>query len=502
MPNVTNKSPKKTTAKQILDRVMPNRYESERSLLACILSNPEFALKSVSRLTEDDFYTQSHKYIIEAMHGVVDNNKTIDVSTVLDKLEVSEKLELAGGSDYVIGLTEIWTPSSQQQTYFDTVKRCSQLRKLIETCTGIISQAYNSEDDESTIAQAEQDIFNISDRNRIGDISNLADSTYDVMLAFDEAHKNKGKITGVSTGIYGIDSRTNGFKPGNLVILAAGTSVGKSSLAMNIVEYAAKQGKKCAVFSLEMSKTEIASRMVCSISGVPSKRATDGLLSEDDWPKINLAINAISKLQIYVDDSSNLTSADVLARCRRLAARRDKNGESGLDFIVIDYLQLMAPNDSNKNDSRQQQVAAITRNLKIMAKELRVPIMALSQLSREAAKRKEKEGREPILADLRESGAIEQDADIVMFLHRPDDADQEDDPVRDVELIIAKNRNGPLGKSQIKWLGEIVRFVNNKEEADRIMSGGPKPTVKTETAIVVEEDAPPPDEPPADELPY
>lgn len=482
-------------------RTPPNRPESERSLLSCILSDADVALDTVSKLTEDDFYSGSHKAIIRAMRLVSESNKNIDISTLLDKLESTGKTEEAGGVDYVVGLGDIWAPKSQSKIYFDTVKRCSQLRKLINTCSSIIDSAYSSEDDQSTIAEAEKSIFDISDKNRIADITKLSESTYDVMQKLNEAHLNKGKIMGISTGLYGLDKYTSGFKPGNLVVLAAGTGVGKSSLAMNIVEHASKMGKKCAVFSLEMSKAEIALRLVCSLSGVSMKRAQDGRLNEEEWIRVNNAINASSKLPIFLDDSSAITAADILARCRRLVSR------DGLDFVVVDYLQLIAPGESTKNDSRNQQVAAITRNLKIMAKELNLPVLALSQFSRDAAKRKDKEGKEPILADLRESGAIEQDSDIVIFIHRPGSDEDVTDAVQDVDIIVAKNRNGPMGKIQVKWLAEIVKFVNNVEEADALRKPTAERAQKKETIVAVEEEqAPPPSDSQAPEddtvLPY
>ncbi|MDD3831183.1 MAG: replicative DNA helicase [Clostridia bacterium] len=451
-------------------RVLPSNIEAEQSLLACMMINSDLALEIIGSLTEQDFYTKSHQLIIGAMRGVARLNSPIELVTVKDQLEREDKLAQAGGFDYLVDLNTMLPSSANYKVYMQIVRRCAHLRMLINTCGDIIDKAYSAQDDQATIAEAEKAIYDIRQGNRAGEITNLSDSIYEVMMRFDSAHRNKGELMGITTGIKGLDRVTRGFQKGTLVILAALTGVGKSSLALNMAEHAALKGKKVAIFSLEMPKAEIAQRIMCSYAGVSMSNALSGNLTEYDWVKINDASDVISNLDIFVDDSSLTTPAELLSKCRRI-----KN-KTGLDLVIVDYLQLMSMGTDKVQENRQKEISEISRNLKIMAKELEVPIIALSQLSREAAKRNVKESKEPVLSDLRESGAIEQDADIVMFIHKPyDEENDTTEPVVDVTLNIAKHRNGSTEKIPLKWLGQIVRFVNNDEEGQKLLKNMGKP---------------------------
>lgn len=444
-------------------RSLPNNTEAEQSLLGCIMVDADLAIDILSALSPDDFYIKSHQTIVTAMQNVVSANKPVDLVTLSDYLERAGQMNEIGGMDYLITLSSTVPSAVNYKVYMDIVKRAATMRQLIHSCSQIIDDAYVNEDRDNAIANAEKKIYDINQGNLSGEVIHLKSAIPAVLQKFDEIYKNKGALKGVESGFAKLDRLTNGFQKGTLNILAALTGVGKTSLAMNMVENAAKKGSSIAFFSLEMPKEEIGQRLLCSLAGVHMQKATTGALDQRDWISLWEASDAIAKMNIFVDDSSITTPAEVLAKCRRLKNR------VGLDFVVIDYLQLMSINNDKKNESRQQEVSEITRNLKIIAKELGVPILALSQLSREAAKRNVNEGKEPVLSDLRESGSIEQDADMVMFIYKKYSEEQAnpDDKV-ECELIVAKHRAGPTAKIPLLWLGNVVRFVSDDSMNDAL----------------------------------
>ncbi len=476
-------------------RSLPHSGEAEANLLGCILTDAELSLDILNRLTQEHFYLNSHKTIFSAMQSLASRNVPIDLITLIDELERMSALAQVGGLDYLTKVQDSVISGAGYKVYFDIVERNFVLRTLIRTCGGIIERAYVEQNHEQLIADAEKDVYDINRGKMSKTITGISDSIGEVLKRFDAAHRNKGAYTGVTSGIRRLDSKTRGFQKGNLIILAATTGMGKTSFALNIAQNAAKEGRSIAIFSLEMSSAEIAQRFICSYAGIDMSKAMRGDLTENDWVKINDATNYLSTLSVFIDDSSITTPNEILAKCRRIQARH------GLDLVIIDYLQLMTMGENRPSESRQREVSEISRNLKIMAKELSLPVLALSQLSREADKRKQKEGKEPALSDLRESGAIEQDADMVIFIHKPEVEEEERNELEvDAKIIIAKHRNGPLDDIPVKWLPQIVTFVNDEEDAKRLIeTGGGK--IKAKSAGGGGEDIPlPSEEPPIEDM--
>ena len=442
---------------------MPYNRDAEMALLGCLLIDNEIAAELVEKLSEDDFYQESHKYILRAMQQVFNSRKPIDLVTVSDELENTASLEKAGGIVYLTELTQITPSAANYKSYYEIVARDSVNRKLIRASRKIIETSMKGVDEKKSLAFAEKSIYDISKQTERSALLSMTDDDIigDVLDKFQKLQSDPDSFKGIPTGFKRLDKMTNGLQAGALIVLAARPGMGKTSLAMNIVENAAlNAGKTCAVFSLEMPRSEIVQRLICSYANVSMKNALSGELTAKEWKKLMLAGDQLKKSNVYIDDSSRVTPAEILSKCRRL-----KTTAGGVDLIMIDYIQLMSSGDSNLvgAENRQQEVASITRDLKIMAKELSVPVIALSQLRRIQSK-------EPQLSDLRESGAIEQDADIVMFISRPEAiaTKEEIDSGKVVkgaaELIVAKHRAGEQGRVPLKFIGEYTKFVNVEDQ--------------------------------------
>lgn len=442
---------------------MPYNRDAEMALLGCLLIDNDIVAELVEKLTEEDFYQESHKYILRAMQRVFNSRKPVDLVTVSDELENEASLEKAGGIVYLTELTQITPSAANYKSYYEIVSRDSVNRRLIRASRKIIETSMKGADEKEALAFAEKSIYDISKQTERSALLGMTDDDIigDVLHKFEQLQSDPNTFKGVPTGFKRLDKMTNGLQAGALIVLAARPGMGKTSLAMNIVENAAlRAGKTCAVFSLEMPRTEIVQRLICSYANVSMKNALSGELSAKEWKKLMLAGDQLKKSNIYIDDSSRVTPAEILSKCRRL-----KTTAGGVDLIMIDYIQLMSSGDSNMAgaENRQQEVASITRDLKIMAKELGVPVIALSQLRRIQSK-------EPQLSDLRESGAIEQDADIVMFISRPEAiATKEEIESGSVikgaaELILAKHRAGEQGRVSLKFIGEYTKFVDVDEQ--------------------------------------
>ncbi len=438
---------------------MPYNRDAEMALLGCLLIDNEITAELVEKLSEEDFYQESHKYILHAMQRVFDERKPVDLVTVSDELENEGALEKAGGIAYLTELTGITPSAANYKSYYDIISRDSLNRKLIRASRKIIETSMKGVDEQTSLAFAEKSIYDISKQTERSALLSMQDDDIigEVLHKFENLQSNPDSYKGIPTGFKRLDKVTNGLQAGALIVLAARPGMGKTSLAMNIVENAAlRSGKTCAVFSLEMPRTEIVQRLICSYANVSMKNALSGELSAKEWKKLMLAGDQLKKSNIYIDDSSRITPAQILSKCRRL-----KTTAGGVDMIMIDYIQLMSSGDSKLAgaENRQQEVANITRDLKIMAKELSVPVIALSQLRRIQSK-------EPQLSDLRESGAIEQDADIVMFISRPEAmaTKEEIDSGKIVkgaaELILAKHRAGEQTRVSLKFIGEYTKFVD------------------------------------------
>ena len=460
--------------------VMPNHLDAEQALLGCMLIDNEILPDVLEKLTEDDFYQESHQYILSAMKMNYNSHRPVDLVTLIDRLETDGNLEKAGGVSYLTELTQITPSSANYNSYFDIVRRDSVNRRLIRASRDIIKYAQSSDDSLQSVQYAESLVYDISRTNDSSSIRDIRESDVidRVINKFQLLAEDKDAYRGVMTGFTRLDKLTNGLQKTDLIVIAARPGMGKTSLAMNIIENAALNNDKvCAICSLEMPDEQIIQRLVCGYAGVSMSKALSGELTPNEWKKIAKATDKMRKSRINIDDSSRVTPAEILSKCRRIKARN--NGQ--LDLIMIDYIQLMSSGKKSGEVNRTQEVADITRELKIMAKELNVPVIALSQLRRMQTK-------EPQLSDLRESGAIEQDADIVMFINRPDVTATDEEIKKNnivkgmADLIIAKHRNGGLDRIKLRFKGELTKFVNPEPdddiqppEYDNADSGNPPP---------------------------
>ncbi len=482
---------------------MPYNRDAEMALLGCLLIDNDIAAELVEKLGEDDFYQESHKYIIRAMRKVFEGRQPIDLVTLSDQLDGEGNLENAGGIAYLTELAQLTPSAANYKSYYEIVSRDSTNRRLIRAARKIIENCMTGAESRDAIAYAEKSVYDIS---RQADRSVLAgmqegDIVQQVLEKFEAIQSDPNVFRGIETGFRRLDQMTNGLQPSDLIVLAARPGMGKTSLAMNLVEHAAlRKDKVCAVFSLEMPRIQIVQRLLCSYANVSMAKGLSGQLSAAEWKKLMLASDKLKKSKIYIDDSSRVTPAEIQSKCRRLHTIA-----GGLDLVMIDYIQLMSSGDSKVAgaENRQQEVASITRDLKIMAKELNVPVVALSQLRRIQSK-------EPQLSDLRESGAIEQDADIVMFINRPEATATKEELESGkivkgaAELIIAKHRNGSQGRIQLKFIGESTKFVDvdaqGREDEPPEYSRAPRnfeDEEPAEEAFGVAREAPPPP-PPSD----
>ncbi len=477
---------------------MPYNRDAEMALLGCFLIDNDIVAELVEKLSEDDFYQESHKYIIRAMQKVFNDRKPVDLVTVSDQLDGEGSLEKAGGIVYLTELAQITPSAANYKSYYDIVARDSINRKLIRASRKIIETSMEATDGQTPLAFAEKTIYDISKQTERSALLGMeeGDIIGEVLHKFEQLQSNPDSFKGIPTGYKRLDKMTHGLQAGALIVLAARPGMGKTSLAMNLVENASlRAGKTCAVFSLEMPRNEIVQRLICSYANVSMSAALSGELTAKEWKKLMLAGDKLKKSNIYIDDSSRVTPAEILSKCRRL-----KTTAGGVDLIMIDYIQLMSSGDSKMAgaENRQQEIASITRDLKIMAKELGVPVIALSQLRRIQSK-------EPQLSDLRESGAIEQDADIVMFINRPEAiaTKEEIDSGKIVkgaaELILAKHRGGEQGRVSLKFIGECTKFVDVDEQNrdDEPPQYGTQPAVydDDEEYVAPEDDYEPPEPP-------
>lgn len=439
--------------------MLPHNLDAEQALLGCMLIDEKVPMTILSELKSEDFYSNAHKSIFEAMFTVYKKNMPIDFVTVTDELDNQGILNEVGSVAYITSLTNSVPSSANFKHYAELIKRDSMLRKLIAGGQAIVEHSFNTEDKTEAMTFAEKTIFDLSQNEETSHLTSAETALNEVINKFETIEKDKSSLAGIKTGFYGLDLLTNGLQKSDLILLAARPAVGKTSLAMNIVNNIALNGGSCAIFSLEMSAAQLMQRAICSTAMVSMSKALKGELSSKEWKLLLEAKDKLSKAKIYIDDSALNTPVDILSKCRRIKR------EHGLDVVMIDYLQLMS-SGNKRTDNRQTEVSEISRNLKIAAKELNVPIICLSQLSRAVEGRK---GNRPMLSDLRESGAIEQDADIVMFIHNPDKYLEDDNAIKQgiVELIVAKHRNGPTDTIKLKFISEHTTFCNLDSDANK-----------------------------------
>lgn len=442
-----------------MEYLPPFSKEAEIAVLGSILLDNEVVYQAMEKLEPDDFLLKQHQEIFSAIMSLNDEDKPIDLLLLRNQLEKNGKLEGVGGVAYLATLGNAVPTTANVEEYIDIIKEKSALRKLAGVGSSMSKDAaLETKDAEAVLQDAEQSIYNISQQKRaatLTHIKNALNETYEQMML---ATTNKGKLQGLSTGFTALDGLTSGFSPNQLIIIAGRPGMGKTSLALNFASHVAiKENSPVAIFSLEMSSAQLAQRMVCSEACVSLQSAINGSLNDQDWDKINEAIKDLTRAPIYIDDTSGVNISGIRSKCRKM-----KKSETGLGMIVIDYLQLMQT--PSKSESRQLAISEMTRALKNMSRELEVPILLLSQLSREPEKGTG--SHRPMLSHLRESGSIEQDADIVMLLYRESvySSDEEEQEDTTTELIIAKHRSGPTGTINLAWMGEWTKYVGIANE--------------------------------------
>jgi len=442
-----------------ISELMPQNIDAEEAILGAILVSPVCMNKVVEHLRPESFYKPAHRYVYEAMLQLYNGEDKIDIVSVSDVLNINQKLELVGGRAFINDLSYKTITTTNVEYYAKIVQEKAIKRSLINAGSEIISTGYDLNPIEESLEIAEKLVYDIASQKASQALLPIKDLVYDTYAKIEERYNNKDTLTGTPTAFYDLDTMTNGLQKSDLIILAARPAMGKTSFALNIAQNVAlKANIPVAIFSLEMSKEQLVQRLLCAEAEVDTQRLKTGNMQAKDWEKLAVAMDAFSQAPIYIDDTAGCTITDLRAKCRRLAM-----AEKNLGLIVIDYLQLI---EGSGREDRMQQISSISRGLKILAKELNVPIISLSQLSRAVEGRTDKR---PMLSDLRESGSIEQDADIVMFIYRDEyykNADSDEDEAEkatnkgEAEIIIAKHRNGPVGTVKLLFQGNITKFKN------------------------------------------
>jgi replicative DNA helicase len=434
-------------------RTPPHSIEAEQAVIGAIFLEPEAMSTASEFLIPQDFYRPSHQRIFQVMMQLSDRGEPIDLLTVTNALNSSKLLEEVGGVSYLTELADAVPTAANISYYTKIVEEKSVLRRLIRTATDIVTESFNREDEvEDVLSEAEKNILDVSNRQNANAFKNIKDVLIDVYDNIEQLHQNTGDVTGIPTGFKDLDHITSGFQRNDLIIVAARPSVGKTAFALNVAQNVAiKTDENVAIFSLEMGADQLVSRMLCAEGNIDAQRLRTGNLEAEDWTKLTMAMGSLSNAGIFIDDSPGIRVNEIRSKCRRLKQ------EHGLGMILIDYLQLIQGSGASAKENRQQEVSEISRSLKGLARELEVPVIALSQLSRGVEQRQDKR---PMMSDLRESGSIEQDADIVGFLYRDDYYDKESEKQNIIEIIIAKQRNGPVGTVELAFVKEYNKFVD------------------------------------------
>lgn len=436
---------------EIFQNVPPHDDAAELAVLGAMFLDREAASLALEMLTGEDFYRPDHRQVFEAAEELYHSGVPIDMITVKNKLEEKQVFEQIGGLPFLANISTSVGSSANMRHYAAIVEEKSVLRRLIRTANNISQMSYEGKTDVNAIMDtAEKGIFDIMQNRHSDQFHHIRDIAVDSIEKIEDIYRSKGKLTGVPTGFVDFDQKTAGLQKSDLILLAARPSMGKTAFALNIIQNAAiRSNVPTAVFSLEMSREQLVNRMLCSEAMLDAQRLRTGELTDSDWADLIQAMGPLSQAPIYIDDTPGVTPMEVRSKCRRLKV------EKGLGLIVIDYLQLMSGN--SRNDSRQQEISEISRSLKAIAREMEAPVIALSQLSRACEQRAD---HRPMLSDLRESGAIEQDADVVAFLYRDEYYFPDTEKKNQAELIIAKQRNGPTGTVDLTWMGQYTKFGN------------------------------------------
>ena len=432
-----------------MDRIPPHNEEAERSVLGSAMLSKDALLDVSEEVKTEDFYNESHREIFDAIMHLYRNNTAVDMLTVCEELNKRKTLDMTGGRAYIATLTAEVPSTANAGEYAKIVAEKAMLRQLISASEEIAAKGYSDKIEARRLLDlAEGDIFRIAQKRQRNDYARIQDVLISNLKLIDEAEKNKGDVIGLPTGFKALDEKTSGLQPSDLVIVAARPGMGKTAFALNIAaQSAVKAEASVIIFSLEISREQLGQRLIAMQARVESEKLKKGNLDLKDWDRINMALNELNNTRIVIDDTPGITIMEMRNKCRRLKA------EQGLDLIVVDYLQLMTY--EGRADSRQQEISALSRNLKLLAREMECPVIVLSQLSRAPELRQDKR---PMLSDLRESGSIEQDADIVMFLYRDDYYNEETEKPGVCEVNIAKHRSGPTDRIELTWVARYTKF--------------------------------------------
>lgn len=449
----TNNNQSKNNAIQsvgnTLLRSLPHNLEAEQSVLGSMLIDKTSIAQAAEVLKNEDFYRDSHKFIFGAIVEMFIKDIPLDMVTLIEHLRAIDKLDAAGGITYISEISNSVPSTAHLSSYIKIVEDKSMLRKLIRASNEIIENSYSKQDNvEGVLDMAQKRVFDIAQKRNTSDFESISTVLERGFLEIERMFINKGQLAGIGSGFRDLDSKTSGFQKGDMVLVAARPSMGKTTFALNMAENAAlRAGKSVVIFSLEMSKEQLAYKLLCSQANVDMLKLRTGNLDDRDWENIARASGPLASAKIFIDDTPGVTVMEMRSKCRKVKL------EHGIDIIFIDYLQLMS--GSSGSDNRQQEVSEISRSIKALAKEMQCPVIALSQLSRAPEQRAD---HRPMLSDLRESGSIEQDADIVMFLYRDEYYNKETEEKNVAECIIAKQRNGPVGTAKLAWIGQFSKF--------------------------------------------
>lgn len=432
------------------ERVPPQNIEAEQAVLGAMLIKKEAIAEVQEILQPDDFYREAHRIVYEAMVQLQNNDEAVDLVTLTEQLRKSEQLDKIGGLAFITQLANAVPTAANVVYHAKIVKEKAELRSLINAATAIASAAYEDNIDvENIMDDAEKKILAVANRQNGGAFESMKSIVMRTFERINVLYESKGGLTGISSGFKDLDKLTAGLQKSDLILVAARPSMGKTAFTLNIASYVGTHGGKVAFFSLEMSKEQLMQRMLCAEGGIDATKLRTGQLDTQEWNKLVHVADTLSRAPIYIDDTAGITVMELRSKARRLKA------EHGLDLIIIDYLQLMQGRPSKNGDNRQQEISEISRSLKALARELDVPVIALSQLSRSVESRQIKK---PMLSDLRESGSLEQDADIVMFLYREDYYDKDTENKNITDIIVAKHRNGPVDTISLFFQKEYTKF--------------------------------------------
>ncbi|GFH89323.1 MAG: replicative DNA helicase [Lachnospiraceae bacterium] len=436
----------------LLKRVLPHSIEAEQSVIGAMIMDKDAIVAASEILTEEDFYSKQYGALFEAMVELNDEGKPVDTVTLQDRLREKDVPPEVSSLEFIRELLNTLPTSAHIKNYANIVAEKAMLRRLIKLNEEIANTCYVGKDSlENILEDTEKRVFNLVQRRNTDSFVPIRQVVMNAMDQIEKASKNKGSVTGIATGFIDLDYRTAGMQPSDLVLIAARPSMGKTAFVLNIAQHVAfKLEQTVAIFSLEMSKEQLVNRLFSLESKVDAQKLRTGNLSDNDWEKLIETAGVIGKSNLIIDDTPGITIGEMRSKCRKYKLEYD------LKMIIIDYLQLMS-GSGGRNDSRQQEISDISRSLKALARELGVPVLALSQLSRAVEQRPD---HRPMLSDLRESGAIEQDADVVMFIYRDDYYNKDTEKKGIAEIIVAKQRNGPIGTIELVWLPEYTKFAN------------------------------------------